>query len=580
MIKKNIILMLLMSLITYTFAWDDFWTDFFHYINSTAPKLNVYETLTNYYENKFDYIERKSIEETAKQIWTDSKTIENILNWNLTKCINIMSQLKLKNPKCKETNSKNTTFECLVSCYNNVLDIFKVNHKKIASYQIIKDTLIWENNLIDALKNNSPYDLISDIDIIAHILFKKWIKKDLLENWWKVNMIIENSDSIPPSEAPIYTDPNSWTNNWKWNWNSNNWNSNNWNNNNWNANNWNWLTYPNNNNKNNDTTQEKINKILNKTWDKNQIKKPKKIKPIFTNYNFQIWNICKTWNILKQKDKDKDLIVKDDFLKTKDKDSLFYNIFDDWEKKWAIIWWSKWIANLFSPNHDNNTLIEKKLAWWNVVCAVNKKKLLTTCFKLIPSWPKWPVWWTVKVKSSQKIIRRISDVLRDIKQSFIIPSEHWDESLWIDYKHIEFSKIMSFVIVLTKKPVFKYRKNDKSEIDKTKKWNENDTQNCPSTSRFLANLYTNLKIANCHSEKPDIDKYLFTNRDNDQFSPWEVSNSSIWTDNSDNADWQKNVEKQIKQFVVLTKKMFTDMDDLFDDFRYSSETLKAKSELK
>jgi hypothetical protein len=136
---------------------------------------------------------------------------------------------------------------------------------------------------------------------------------------------------------------------------------------------------------------------------------------------------------------------------------------------------------------------------------------------------------------------------------------------------------MSFNIVLNKKPVFQYNKNNKNK-SWTNKWNEKDTQNCSDVPRFLANLYTNVGIVNCSSSKSDINKYLFTNLENAKIPEWEFTKSKLWTNNSTSFDWNQSAQNDIKRFVQLTTKLFSNLDDLLIERHNMSAVIKVKSE--
>ena len=548
--KIFIIIVIGLVLLTKCFAI----SNFSKYINNNQPKINLYQVLDKYYKKQLDQASQNALNQTAQKYNTSSDTIQNILDWYLSECLKILNKLNIK--ECNNQD-KNVDFECLSKCYNEIKKNFEQKKQSNISSQIINNALIWENNLNDWDPKNWPYDLMVDINNISDILFKK--KDNKLTSWWNISMKQEmpnQAESISNIDD-ILQNLNPMENTSGINQSSEN------------------STNSNNQNNNSNTSWWSTNN-QNLTWNLLNTQ-------ILENSNFQIWNICSTENnIAIQQNQNTNYnpiqwISQDSSLNSLNENSTTFNVFDGTWAKASLLLPATWVLNLVTNSSGWND-IKNDLAWWKTVCWVDSEKLLSVCLQLIPSWPRWPVWGTTKVKSVEEIITKIDDDLKDIKQSFIIPSEHWDESLGIDFKHIELSKIMAFNIVLTKKPVFQYKRNNISDTHwKPDQWNKKDTQNCPNVPRFLWNIYTNVGRVNCNSQLTDINRYLFTNESNAKFPKWDFSKSYMWTDKSDTTNWQYTVENNFLEFVNITKKAFNNLDQLLYDWWQASSTLVAKS---
>jgi len=310
-----------------------------------------------------------------------------------------------------------------------------------------------------------------------------------------------------------------------------------------------------------------------------------------TNQDLQIWQQC--WNNINQSDlNDKknnstsdnnidnnidntDENIKSNILDnidTEKQDSLFDSFNWTWNK-WAfldgIFWLTTW-SNNSSWNWDINwspswNAPAKWCAWWS-------DKLLAVCVKMVPSWPNWPVWWTVRVPSIWAAINQIWNTLKDIKQSFIIPAWHGDEALDIDFKHIKFAKVFAFNIVLTKKPVFQYKKDKKAE---KQKYEAKDTL-CEWVPHYLAVKYMRSGIANCFW-KLWKNKYLITNK----FAVLKKSSPKIELPEKDihnGNEWVKKVIKNYTSLLWTINKFTTNLDELMWIWQSSAATLEAKSE--
>jgi len=568
--KNYFLVILTLTLISQTFAIKDLVpSDFSNYMNSTQPKVNLYQTLTKYYEKQLNQADQLALKETAQNYGTSPDTIQQILDWNLSQCTKILDKLKIK--ECKSTD-KNTIFQCLAKCYDKVKEDFQQYKQTVTSKQIVDNALVGENVLCDWDTKNWPYDLIQDISNISDILFKEWVK-DELKWWWKISMkqqTLKKAENILNPDnifQDLLTNPTSSNKANKENKSTPNKDS-------WNI------------------SEEQINTSINTTQTNSSSPKSPQNPQIPQNQDFQIWNICSnsnsntnSWTKIIETNSYNPIqwISQDNPLNPSNPNSTTFNVFDEnWEKA-QLLWKANSVANLLTNplNWALNQVWQKikdSLAWWKPVCWADDKKIISVCIQLIPSWPRWPVWWTIRVNSVEDIIKKIDDDLKDIKQSFIIPAWHGDEALDIDFKHIDFAWIMAFNIVLTKKPIFQYKRNNISDIPwKSDQWNEKDTQNCPNIPRFLGNMYTNAGIVNCNSSLTDTNKYLFTNIDNAKTPNWDFSKSYLWTDKTNTIKWQYDVENRIWEFVSLTTKFFWNLDKLLLDWQQASATLAEKS---
>jgi len=528
-------------------------SDFSEYINSDQPKVNLYFTLKEYYSNNINIQEQESLKQTAKYFSTTPENIKKIIKWVLRSCEKINKNFFW----CEKL-----TIECLQKCYIEVNKAYNINLQKKIWEQIIKSSLVWENNLNDWVEDNWPYDLLVDIGKISKILFKEQIKEETA-SYGKINMkqvdiaptvfwkndniddILQQFKTVDDLEDELITQNKP-------------------------------------KNVNNTNNQDNTNLYPTETTNKNSntTSTTTSPTPIFPNSNFHIWNVCKitdqdnintnssSWN---NTTSSSNLLSNILWLNSNDPQAQTFNIFDSDNQNQIVL------NNQNSPNQNNEELITA-LSSWKSMCQWNNGKLLAICVQFIKSWPRWPVWWTTRVNSIQDIIQRISDSLKDAKQSFIVSSSHWDEALDIDYKHIKLDKIMAFNVVLTAKPVFRYKNNFIWENWEPDKWNEPDAQNCENIPKYLANLYTAFWIINCNSAKTDINKYLFTNFENVKLPKWDFSEGEIWLDNVNSTDWQKNTENQIWEFINLTTNFFDNLNYLLKDWQLAATTLKVKSE--
>ncbi len=403
------------------------------------------------------------------------------------------------------------------------------------------------------------------------MLFKKWIKKENIK-YWKINMkpSLLKKSHIPDNIIKDYFWPNT-------NLSSNNQNPNT------NQNNQNHQNSKNNNNK--DQQNTKNNQNPNSSTNLSNFQKDNLINQ---NPNFQIWNICSNSNNKNFNNNQKENTSYSSVtppkswssLNPSNSDSQWFDVFkSNGNQKWALITTSQTgLNNLLNPvNNLSNTAKQKikaLLEEGKPVCWADNKNILSVCLQLIPSWPRWPVGGTTRVNSVKDIITMIDNVLKDIKQSFIIPAGHWDEALDIDFKHIKFDKIIAFDIVLQKKPVFQYKRNQKEKLEQE---NKPDTQNLEDTPRQLANIYTAIGIANANSKYADTQKYLFTNLDNAKLSNWSNGESNLWKKNTNQWDWRQTMIEDLLQFVDLNNKMFKNLYNIINNFYQASQTLVAKS---
>jgi hypothetical protein len=79
--KNYFLVILILSLISQTFAIKDLVpSDFSNYMNSTQPKVNLYQTLTKYYEKQLNQADQLALEQTAQSYSTSPDTIQEILD--------------------------------------------------------------------------------------------------------------------------------------------------------------------------------------------------------------------------------------------------------------------------------------------------------------------------------------------------------------------------------------------------------------------------------------------------------------------------------------------------------------------
>jgi len=473
---------------------------------STAVKTNIYSIMENRYKNIWQTAYSDAVSFVAWKYWVEEKYISNILKWKLIYCSiwdnNLIKQLKIN--LWSDYTKQDYTF-----CYWKIkeqIDNFenqKITHKEL------DDSLLAENLLANGKNDDGPYDLVVDVQNLSEVLFKKKMKKipfwkiNIWKTWrsavnqlWNTNNSQNLINPTNPTNPTILSNSNNSTN----------------------------LTNPTNSiNSMSSTDSTTLKTPMVSTALSNSTNS---ITP--TNPDVQIWNQC--WNnsnsngiVNKLKNIDNnpnnslnlnsnvdlpnnvDSSNNVDWNNNANKNKIGDKLFDKFWLKWDK-WW--FIDGFFTSNVWkvwNNNLW---LWWWSAWgwwCA-GGDKLLSVCFQLIPSWPRWPVWWTVFVHSIEGEIDKIWDTLKDIKQSFIIPSWHGDEALDTDFESLKLANIMAFNIVLTSKPVFNFKKDKKTE----QQANAIDTE-CKWVPHKLAVMYSRLWIAYCLDKWLDKDKYLFAN---------------------------------------------------------------------
>ncbi len=523
---------------------------------STSVKTDIYSIMKNKYENESSEVSSDWISVLAQEYWVNESYISDILKWNLLACSiwnnNLLNKLNINTWSDYKEEDYLACYKQINKQFNNYLDL-KITQKSLSN------SLLSENLLANWKDDDSPYDLVVDVQDLSDVLFKTKMKKI---PFWKVN-IWKTWKSAAKSL-------------WIWNdWNDT-------------------PTSPSAPTSSSAPTSPSVPTSPSASTSPSVPTSPSAstspsapTNSINTrNPDIQIWNQC--WNVgsnkivnnLKNIDNSNNTSINSDIdnLKNIDnsnwnndvannikQDNLFNTFWLTWNKWWFIDW-------LFTPfSWDNNWWnLNLWWAWWWGWWCAGQDKLLSVCFKLVPSGPRWPVWWTSFVHSIEQEIDKIWDTLKDIKQSFIIPAGHGDEALDIDFKHIKFANIMAFNIVLTSKPVFNFKEDKKTEQEA----NVADTE-CSWVPHKLAVMYSRLGIAYCLNKWLDKDKYLFTNVSTVKI-PLNPSLKPIKNTNS--TDGIYNEEKNYSQFVWNILWFTTSLNKLMWTWLNSSVALEAKSE--
>lgn len=548
---------------------DIFWDKSFDIYNQveTDTENNIWDSVDKWVSN------------IAKKYGIDGDTLKKIINGDIILC-NRELLWKLGIKIKKDGIQKEDYKSCQSKLSEEVSSYITTD---IISNEVKKTTKL-ENLLANGKEDDGPYDLMVDVQDLSKVLFKKaWTPKTL--SYWKVNIwnnwkgssssdwnVSESKDKLKKLEDKLKlekeklaetTDPDK-----------------------------------------KKAIQDDINNLENSIKDtkqkiqniKDNLKNPELDNTNSSNSNnnnknpdLQIWQQC--WNNIDQsntKNNSTSWIENNsnnnsnnssndnsnlsdntlDNIDTKKQDSLF-DTFNWTGDKWAFIdgifWLGTW--NNWTWNINWSTAWNAPVGW----CAWWSDKLLAVCVKMVPSWPNWPVWWTVRVPSIWAAINQIWNTLKDIKQSFIIPAWHGDEALDIDFKHIKFAKIFAFNIVLTKKPVFQFKKDKKAENQKNK---AKDTL-CEWVPHYLAVKYTREGIADCFSKESWKNKYLIINK----FSVWKKSSPKTPLSEKDDNGVSK-VIKNYKSLLGTVNKFTTNLDDLMWIWQSSAAALEAKSESK
>ena len=548
---------------------DIFWDKSFDIYNQveTDTENNIWDSVDKWVSN------------IAKKYGIDGNTLKKIINGDVILCNReLLGKLKILT---SENSIGPIQKEDYQSCQSKLSE--EVNNSvytDMISNEVKKTTKL-ENLLANGKEDDGPYDLMIDVQDLSKVLFKKaWTPKTL--SYWKVNIwnnwkgssssdwnVSELKDNLKKLEDKLKSEKEK-------------------------------LSETTDSDKKK-AIQDDINNLENNIKDtkqkiqniKGNLKNPELDNTNSNNSNnnknpdLQIWQQC--WNnIDKNNTKNNSKSgIKDssnnnsnngsndnsnlsdntlDNIDTKKQDSLF-DTFNWTGDKWAFIdgifWlgtWNNWIWNINWSTAWNTSI--GWCAWWS-------DKLLAVCVKMVPSWPNWPVWWTVRVPSIWAAINQIWNTLKDIKQSFIIPAWHGDEALDIDFKHIKFWKIFAFNIVLTKKPVFQFKKDKKAENQKNK---AKDTL-CEWAPHYLAVKYKKEGIADGFSKEWWKNKYLITNES------VLLKKSPPKMNLSEKNDYE--VPKVIKNYASLLgviNKFTTNLDSLMWIWQSSAAALEVKSE--
>ena len=570
--KKNI----LTIIIVYLFVWAVFSTSIEQVYNTNTP-MWLYKKSEDYYSSNINKAYQKAYNKIAAKLWINTNDVKDILAWNIEKCTKIFDALWIK--KRTNTYEEEDFYICQRKLQSMVDDFANTEINNLA----VENSTKWENLLADGDVTNGSYDLLADIEWISKMLFKKAIiltkdteKEQQNNSWWNKNNNNKNNNN------KNWNNSNNWTNNWSNNWsnnNTNNWendntnnngnsNGNTWNNN-WNTSNWDNNSWNNNKTPNNTNTQ---------------------------NPNLQFGNICSTSNIKNQNNSDNWNNNwgngnnnwghgnnnwgngNNTWGNGNNKEDDGFNTFWWWNNtKWTFIqaWWSD-----TSDGYINSLL---KLNWKDIIYEWNDKNkngycppedyILAICVKLIPSWPRWPVWWDTKVRSIEEIFEKLIDSLKEAKENFIIVAWHGDEALWIDYKHVDLPNNFAFNIVLNKKPIFYFKRDKKSE----KELNMKDT-NWKNVPRKLAKIYKKSGVWDPFNKNIDKNKYLLTNGDYvdpnktvDDPEPEKVDDTS--------SKWTYTVMERIDDFTKWLEKTSLALIDLSKNLKKSAQYMAEKSKI-
>lgn len=559
---KKIILVLVLVLF-----FSSFLEAFSNPFASTTVKTDIYNVIKNKYENEWNEISSNWIYALAKLYNVDWSYIKNILNWKLIYCSfgtpNLLEQLNIDTWSVYQKEDYLACYKQIDKQFNNYLDTKFVNKE-------LNNSLEDENLLANWKDNDGPYDLVIDVQNLSRVLFKKKMKKIpfwkvLIWKTWKaaakslwiskklwldknnnfsalaspvdsVSHVAPTNSINPIASVSSVVPTNSWV--------SSN------------------PVAPTNSVNNTISSSPNV-QIWNQCWNGNTNNINKTINNLKNIDNSNNTSINSDINNLKNINNINNLNWNNSILNNQKQNSLFDTFWWKWDKWWFIDWffnfnnWWNWLWTLWNWKWGGWWC-----AWWN--------KLLSVCFRLIPSWPRWPVWWTTFVNSIEGEIDKIWDSLKAIKQSFIIPAWHGDEALDTDFENLKFANIMAFNIVLTSKPVFNFKKDKKTE----KEANVADTR-CVGVPHKLAVMYSKLWIAYCLDKWLDKNKYLFTNVSS--IKPFPKPNlKSQKNDSSTDGVYQE--EKNYSQLLWNVLWFTKSLNKLMWTWLNSSVALEAKSE--
>ena len=502
-------------------------------INPSTP-ANIYEKIEQYENENMDNNYNDAYNKIAQKYNTNINVLKDIQKWDLTKCISLFEKMKIK--KRWNWYTKEDFIECKSIIDKKIEDYVTTATNNLA----VQDSTKWELLLADWDPTNWPFDLIADMKSINKILFKDEIKiepkfkdedkneEQTEENGNKESETNENieKNNEQKEESNITTDDN----------NSQTSNDN-----------------------NSQTSDDNIN--IKQSWNNN-----------FQNSNFQIWNIClnnelQTWG----NNKNNNNWWNNDW---------WFNTFKwNWNKWWIIAWGSSdsWNWNIRTPGWYND-LSDREWSeinnnWINKLLCPPDKYILAICVKLVPSWPRWPVWWTVYKWNFEEILMKIWDTLREIKENFIVLAWHWDEALDIDYKHVDLTTNFAFWIVLNKRKVFDFRKDDKSreELNKEEsyfKW----------TPTNMVKLLKDNNIWNWLIKDADKNKYLLTNIATTKPQKTIKNNMPYKIDNT-SSKWVYTVLERFSDYVWAINGSLDDILGVSKNMKKSARYLYEKSKI-
>lgn len=195
MIKKIIILTFLLLISfwkSYAFLWKDEWLNLYKTIDEWMYKLNNSQIE---YELKWGYkvwdisknlnkrFKANWLKECIKS-WINQEKLDNIVNWNIKVLQDIIK------PDCNKDWFSNSQIANYISIIKNFVGQAqaRANKKSTEIYNISKIGLYTDWNT-----NNSPFDLIKDLQDIDKVIF--WEKIEY--NWVEKNDFLSNYENNP-----------------------------------------------------------------------------------------------------------------------------------------------------------------------------------------------------------------------------------------------------------------------------------------------------------------------------------------------------------------------------------------------
>jgi len=561
LLSKSLLFFLILSSFSYSLNLDEA-VDYY-------DPTNIYDKTEKYIDSNFSEADTEAYQKVASLYWTNQNVIISILEWDLTKCLEIFWVMGI-NPPYKKYDflTCQATIQAKVESYKKT-KIFNLS---------VEDSTAWENILSDGIEDNWPFDLLVDINTMSKVLFKDEIKFDNVSyqvaidnsknklrwknlSWWfAITKWESEEDKIKELDKLIEEIKKD---NEKYNAIADAEENNNPTEENNNDNN--WIIEENNN-----YLEEEENKQQN-----------------YTNKNLQIWNICAN-NFQNQNNQNKPeekisteenneettnnfSYTNNNPLLATDDDIYGFNTFTGWWDLWGFINWDGEIGIWWSdsPNLAEEIWQLEKNQW---VCPP-QDYILAVCVKLIPTWPRWPVWWTVYKRWIDSIIKKINDTLREMKdQNFISQAWHWDEALEIDYKNIDLSEHFSFDIVISPKPVFDFKRDEKIEKEK----NLPDT-NWKWVPRKLAIMYYNYGIGDPLDKENDKNKYLISNLD--YVDPLQnIKNNYEELVNDSSEKWMYSILERHNNYITELNKSMKLLIDVAKKIKSTLEFMNAKSQ--